>query len=483
MVLLVVHGLAGVHLDAGLAGADTQIVDPRAIAERGANLSRPGRYLGFLVGPAASAPACCWYSGPAYGIFINALIYLPLFALADQGALRLAQAPGAAPRPQGQRLRRHLVDDAGGCEQSGAAVHDRTDRRGLVFRRQCLPGANARIRAAISATRARTSPTASCSAADAAGGLIAGVILETRGLLPPRPRTAFILAMIWCCALVRLRPVEQLRAGARSVVRRGIRRAGLQFHGAGPGAAECARTRSAGRVIGVFSMSAIGLRTFSGLSVGLLGARIGIHNSLSYSAAALFASVRGDFRDSLRPADREHARGSHELVPDVDFMRRALELAQRAALDGEVPVGALLVLGDEVIGEGWNRPIASHDPTAHAEIVALRAGAQRLRNYRLERTTLYVTLEPCAMCMGAALNARVSRVVFGAWDPKAGACGSVIDLPREPKLTHAWTYSAACAARRAPRLLRRFLRGDARSASSSVTRRAAGAPDPFEQIP
>jgi tRNA(adenine34) deaminase len=117
-------------------------------------------------------------------------------------------------------------------------------------------------------------------------------------------------------------------------------------------------------------------------------------------------------------------------------MHRALELAQRAALDAEVPVGALLVRGDDVIGEGWNRPIISQDPTAHAEVVALRAAAQRLRNYRLERTTLYVTLEPCAMCMGAALNARVSRVVFGAWDPKAGACGSVIDLPREPKLTH-----------------------------------------------
>ena len=121
---------------------------------------------------------------------------------------------------------------------------------------------------------------------------------------------------------------------------------------------------------------------------------------------------------------------------DVDFMRRALELARRAALDNEVPVGALLVLEQEVIGEGWNRPIGSHDPTAHAEIMALREGAQRMRNYRLAKTTLYVTLEPCAMCMGAVLNARVSRVVFGAWDPKAGACGSVIDLPREPKLTH-----------------------------------------------
>src|SRR5664279_2101286 len=96
---------------------------------------------------------------------------------------------------------------------------------------------------------------------------------------------------------------------------------------------------------------------------------------------------------------------------DIDFMRRALELAQRAALDDEVPVGAVLVLGKEIIGEGWNQPIVTHDPTAHAEIVALRAGAQRLRNYRLENSTLYATLEPCAMCIGAALNARVPRVV------------------------------------------------------------------------
>jgi tRNA(adenine34) deaminase len=125
-----------------------------------------------------------------------------------------------------------------------------------------------------------------------------------------------------------------------------------------------------------------------------------------------------------------------QLPSDIDFMRRALELARRAAEAGEVPVGALLLAGADVIGEGWNRPISTHDPTAHAEIVALRDGARRRSNYRLERTTLYVTLEPCAMCMGAVLNARVSRVVFGAWDNKAGACGSVIDLPREPKLAH-----------------------------------------------
>jgi tRNA(adenine34) deaminase len=141
---------------------------------------------------------------------------------------------------------------------------------------------------------------------------------------------------------------------------------------------------------------------------------------------------------------------------DIDHMRRALELAQRAALDHEVPVGALLVLDDEVIGEGWNRPIADHDPTAHAEIVALRAGARRLRNYRLAGTTLYVTLEPCAMCMGAVLNARVARVVFGTWDPKAGACGSVIDLPREPKLAHRIDVFGGVCSDESAALLRNF---------------------------
>ena len=121
---------------------------------------------------------------------------------------------------------------------------------------------------------------------------------------------------------------------------------------------------------------------------------------------------------------------------DLDFMHQALRLAERAAREGEVPIGALLVVGGDVIGEGWNRPIGSLDPTAHAEIIALREGALRLKNYRLGGATLYATLEPCAMCIGAVLNARVARVVFGAWDSKAGACGSVIDLPREPRLTH-----------------------------------------------
>ena len=115
-------------------------------------------------------------------------------------------------------------------------------------------------------------------------------------------------------------------------------------------------------------------------------------------------------------------------------MTQALECARRAARAGEVPVGAVLVAGDEVIAEGWNQPVATHDPTAHAEIMALRAGALRLGNYRLGDCTLYATLEPCAMCTGALLHARIARLVFGAWDLKAGACGSVLDLPREPRL-------------------------------------------------
>lgn len=137
-------------------------------------------------------------------------------------------------------------------------------------------------------------------------------------------------------------------------------------------------------------------------------------------------------------------------------MQRALELARRAEQSDEVPVGALLVIGEQVVGEGWNQPIGSHDPTAHAEIMAVRAAAMRLANYRLGGATLYVTLEPCAMCIGAALNARISRVVFGAWDQKAGACGSVFDLPREPRLAHRIDVFGGVCSEECGALLRRF---------------------------
>ena len=117
-------------------------------------------------------------------------------------------------------------------------------------------------------------------------------------------------------------------------------------------------------------------------------------------------------------------------------MRHALELARRAQVEGEVPVGAVLVLDEKVIGEGWNRPIAASDPTAHAEIQAMRAAAGTRRNYRLMGATLYVTLEPCAMCVGAMFHARIRRVVFGAADPKTGAAGSTVNLFEEKRLNH-----------------------------------------------
>jgi tRNA(adenine34) deaminase len=121
---------------------------------------------------------------------------------------------------------------------------------------------------------------------------------------------------------------------------------------------------------------------------------------------------------------------------DAAHMRLALACAATAAAAGEVPVGAVLVRGEQVIARGSNCPIASHDPTAHAEIVALRAGGQALGSYRLLETTLYVTLEPCAMCAAAIVHARVRRLVFGAFDPRAGAAGSCLDLFRLPALNH-----------------------------------------------
>lgn len=118
------------------------------------------------------------------------------------------------------------------------------------------------------------------------------------------------------------------------------------------------------------------------------------------------------------------------------FVGLALDLAREAGAAGEVPVGALVVLEGEVVGRGFNQPIGRHDPTAHAEIMALRDAATRLGNYRLPGCTLYVTLEPCAMCAGAIMHARIERVVFGARDPKTGAAGSVIDLFAESRLNH-----------------------------------------------
>lgn len=125
---------------------------------------------------------------------------------------------------------------------------------------------------------------------------------------------------------------------------------------------------------------------------------------------------------------------------DDAYMRAALTLAQCAWDAGEVPVGAVVVKDGEIIGRGFNQPITSNDPTTHAEIVALREAAQHVKNYRLVDCALYVTLEPCMMCVGAMLHARLKRVVFGAHDPKTGVCGSIIDLPKEEKLNHHTTF-------------------------------------------
>ncbi|MDP1612410.1 MAG: tRNA adenosine(34) deaminase TadA [Sulfuritalea sp.] len=123
-------------------------------------------------------------------------------------------------------------------------------------------------------------------------------------------------------------------------------------------------------------------------------------------------------------------------MDDEHFMGLALSLAREAGAVGEVPVGAVVVLEGEVVGRGFNQPIGRHDPTAHAEIMALRDAATRLGNYRLPGCTLYVTLEPCVMCAGAIMHARIERVAFGARDPKTGAAGSVIDLFAESRLNH-----------------------------------------------
>ena len=143
-------------------------------------------------------------------------------------------------------------------------------------------------------------------------------------------------------------------------------------------------------------------------------------------------------------------------MADDDFMREALALAGQAAAAGEVPVGAVLVKDGRIIGRGYNRPISSHDPTAHAEIVALRDAAQAEGNYRLPGCELYVTLEPCAMCVGAMVHARLGRVVFGATDPKTGACGSIVDLPAIAHWNHHGVFSGGVLADECGAVLKRF---------------------------
>lgn len=139
-------------------------------------------------------------------------------------------------------------------------------------------------------------------------------------------------------------------------------------------------------------------------------------------------------------------------------MRHALGLAQRASDQGEVPVGAVIVQNNQLVAEGWNQPINQSDPSAHAEINVLRAAGQRLKNYRLTDCTLYVTLEPCIMCAGAIVQARIPRLVFGAWDPKAGAVVSVYDVLSVPRLNHSLECVGGVLAEECGALLKDFFR-------------------------
>jgi tRNA(adenine34) deaminase len=147
-----------------------------------------------------------------------------------------------------------------------------------------------------------------------------------------------------------------------------------------------------------------------------------------------------------------------EQEQDQRFMAAALALAQTAASKGEVPVGAVLVKDGESIASAANAPIRLHDPTAHAEILALRAAGERLANYRLPGTTLYVTLEPCSMCAAAMVHARVERLVYAAADPKTGAAGSVMNLAQDQRLNHQMTVQAGVLADAAGELLQAFFR-------------------------
>jgi tRNA(adenine34) deaminase len=146
------------------------------------------------------------------------------------------------------------------------------------------------------------------------------------------------------------------------------------------------------------------------------------------------------------------------VLNDIAYMRHAVRLAHLAESEGEVPVGAVLVKDETVIGEGWNRPIVDNDPTAHAEIMAIRQAGERVSNYRLLDTTLYVTLEPCLMCVGAIVHARIGRVVFGAKDPKRGAIVSALQLSDLRFINHQVPWVADVLADECSQLLVNFFK-------------------------
>ena len=143
---------------------------------------------------------------------------------------------------------------------------------------------------------------------------------------------------------------------------------------------------------------------------------------------------------------------------DQYWMQKAIEFARKAEAEDEVPVGAIIVKDNQLIAEAWNQPIQSNDPTAHAEIVAMRKAGQALNNYRLIDTTLYVTLEPCSMCVGAMIHARIKRLVFGAYDPKTGAAGSAIELIQSDKHNHSVEVVAGVMEEECREMLQAFFR-------------------------
>jgi tRNA(adenine34) deaminase len=181
------------------------------------------------------------------------------------------------------------------------------------------------------------------------------------------------------------------------------------------------------------------------------------------------------------PRDLPDSDLSHYMAdPEVDsrdaaFMRVALDAADQARVAGEVPVGAIVVLGDKVIATGFNHPIGTHDPSAHAEMVALRAAAQALGNYRMPGCELYVTLEPCLMCAGAIMHSRIARVVYGARDPKTGACGSVVDAFAQARLNHHASVSGGVLETECASLLKRFFADRREAARHERAARTASA--------
>ncbi len=166
------------------------------------------------------------------------------------------------------------------------------------------------------------------------------------------------------------------------------------------------------------------------------------------------------------------------IETDIEWMRIALEQANKASAAGEVPVGAIVVNDNELLATGYNQPITTHDPTAHAEIIAMRDAGSRLGNYRLTGTTLYVTLEPCPMCVGAMIHARVKRVVFGATDPKTGAAGSVFRLAQAGEHNHVMEIQQGVLAEECSQMLRAFFKARRGRAASQVTVDRSGVTNP-----